>query len=360
MLCGQGIGCRVRAVLPSCRPRAVQDNILWHTFVFSHQCYLSTYPIHLHILQSIASHVSGQTGLFILSSHDAYCFLLFLLFLRTLSLSFLLSLPPSLPRRPYALARGMIVLVVIVVVVSLILFAILFVYLYRIHQQLKIRYRKPVPSDSLPDPGQHQELAFVLAHGVEAYNAQRRQQQQQQVRASPDNASVQSSHPSIPSIPSEPLPAYSPDPAHGEVGYGSRVAGHAHILMSTTHDTPSSMDVAPSTPVDTAMHPLDSLPPVYIQQAPSNRTPVQAALLSADNSPSIPAIPGNPPGAAIHPGRRSSRSAGSAVLAGRDIHRSVSMTSSSPDREPTSEPTPGHGDTETIEATLEAEPTIQS
>ncbi|KAK3806283.1 MAG: hypothetical protein J3Q66DRAFT_375191 [Benniella sp.] len=232
---------------------------------------------------------------------------------------------------------AMIILVSIVIIVSTVIFSALFVYLYRIHKQLQIRYQKPVPGAIVPDLEQHHELAFAFTHGVEAYSAQRRRQQRRQQSPHDDTASIQSSHPSIPSLPSEPLPAYSPDPIHGHVGW--RAGGPGPVDISSS---------SPALPGDStsSSHPLDtSFPPVYIYQSPTNRSTVQAALLSTDNSPTVPTAP-----AAVHSGRQASRrrrrrSTVSAILARRDNQRSISMTSSSSSSSDTVQPSSGRSDT---------------
>ncbi|KAF9094260.1 hypothetical protein BGX27_001499 [Mortierella sp. AM989] len=157
----------------------------------------------------------------------------------------------------------MMLLVVLIIVISVILFAILFLYLHHVYKQLKIRHKRPPGLEHRP------ELAFVLAHGVEAYNEQRRlrrmqeRSQTQATSGSNDSASIQSAITDI----SEPLPAYT---------------------TNTYRITPGSSAIPVSPSTSTAMHPLDnSAPPMYIYQPPSTRSAVQAALLTSDNSPSI-------------------------------------------------------------------------
>ncbi|KAG0215416.1 hypothetical protein BGX28_010121 [Mortierella sp. GBA30] len=199
----------------------------------------------------------------------------------------------------------MLLLAVLVIVISVLLFSLLFIYLFRVYKRLQKRHLKPLPPpDSLP-PGleQHQELAFVLAHGVEAYNELRRQRQQReqaQARAAAvgrlgssgndDTASIQSSHPSITTAAAvEPPPAYSADPVDGDIGYGWRMIGQAGVFGTPTMTGYTSASAPVQT--STSFHPLDSttllLPPVYIYQASTARSTVQAALLTTDNPPSV-------------------------------------------------------------------------
>ncbi|KAF9417047.1 hypothetical protein BGZ94_010056, partial [Podila epigama] len=194
-------------------------------------------------------------------------------------------------------------IVIITITVSIIIFTLFFIYLYRVYRRLQVRYAKPPPSQSIP-PGlgleHHQELAFVLAHGVEAYNQLRQQrlrrEQQQQTSSSatpaPNNQTDNdsgstlsaSSHPSIAAaVAVEPPPAYSPTPVDGDVGYGWRVLGDSGLLAapgftssapptgpgagSTTEsgEAPQPYDaaVAPMATSITTSHPLmlDAFPP---------------------------------------------------------------------------------------------------
>ncbi|KAF9349590.1 hypothetical protein BGX26_012131, partial [Mortierella sp. AD094] len=135
----------------------------------------------------------------------------------------------------------MMLLVVLIIVISIILFAILFVYLHRVYKQLKIRHKPPVTSSGLEH---RQEFAFVLAHGVEAYNEQRRLRRQQDrlqraASASNDSASIQSS---TTSDISEPLPAYT--------------TGRHHGVYTSTPITTASSTTTPAT-----TNPLDYYPP---------------------------------------------------------------------------------------------------
>ncbi|KAF9938588.1 hypothetical protein BGZ67_010676 [Mortierella alpina] len=184
----------------------------------------------------------------------------------------------------------MILPVVLVIVITVPLFSLLFYYLFRVYKRLQLRHLKPLPAPNALPPGleQHQELAFVLAHGVEAYNQLRRQRLQREQAAAAtaaaggndDAASIQSSQPSITAAAAiEPPPAYSAEPADGDVGYGWSTVAHANVFatpgMTGTHSS-------------TIPHPLDNaLPPIYIYQPPSARSTVQAALLTTDNSPSV-------------------------------------------------------------------------
>ncbi|KAG0086364.1 hypothetical protein BGZ92_008190 [Podila epicladia] len=166
--------------------------------------------------------------------------------------------------------------VILAVIISAFLFSALFYYLFRVHKRLQIRHAKPPPNAIPPGLEEHHELAFVLAHGVEAYNQLRRQRQQQQRQAdrpTDDNASTSSSssHPSITAAAAiEPPPAYTASPVDGDVGYGWRASGQTSIF-------------GPSQVVTSSIP--DSLPPVYIYQSPTTRSSVQNALLTSDNSP---------------------------------------------------------------------------
>ncbi|CAO3570686.1 unnamed protein product [Mortierella alpina] len=158
----------------------------------------------------------------------------------------------------------MILPVVLVIVVTVPLFSLLFFYLFRVYKRLQLRHLKPLPAPNALPPGleQHQELAFVLAHGVEAYNELRRQRQQREraaaaataaARGNDDNASVQSSQPSITAAAAiEPPPAYSAEPADGDVGYGWRTVAHANVFAAPGMT---------GTPSSTIPHPLDNALP---------------------------------------------------------------------------------------------------
>ncbi|KAG0034704.1 hypothetical protein BGZ82_005642 [Podila clonocystis] len=166
--------------------------------------------------------------------------------------------------------------VILAVIISAFLFSALFYYLFRVHKRLQIRHAKPPPNAIPPGLEEHHELAFVLAHGVEAYNQLRRQRQQEQRQTgrSDDNASTasSSSHPSITAAAAiEPPPAYTASPVDGDVGYGWRASGQTSIFGPPQVITSSSI--------------TDSLPPVYIYQSPTSRSSVQTALLTSDNSP---------------------------------------------------------------------------
>ncbi|KAG0254648.1 hypothetical protein BG011_005618, partial [Mortierella polycephala] len=184
--------------------------------------------------------------------------------------------------------------IVAAVVSAILIFLLIFCY-RRIH---RIRHPKPAPSPSAIPPvlEQHQELAFVLAHGSETYNELRRQRLQherEQTRRTnsatvgsqnnDDSASIQFDHPSITAAAIEPPPAYSADPVDGDVGYGWRAVGHTSIFGA-----PAMTGIIPSTLTATTTHPLDNpLPPVYIYQPPSPSSAVQVALLTTDNSPTV-------------------------------------------------------------------------
>ncbi|KAG0296248.1 hypothetical protein BGZ98_001048 [Dissophora globulifera] len=164
----------------------------------------------------------------------------------------------------------------------------LLIFLIRVYKRLQIRYAKPPPNALPRGLEQHQELAFVFAHGVEAYNERRRQRQQQQraqtlsanaTAASDDTASI-GSQPSSSSI-AEPLPAYSPDPVNGDVGYGWRIASENGRLGAP------AVTGGTTTPDNPLMLTWSTAYPLYIYQPPSARSTVQAALLSTDNSPSV-------------------------------------------------------------------------
>ncbi|KAF9546031.1 hypothetical protein BGW38_009674, partial [Lunasporangiospora selenospora] len=125
----------------------------------------------------------------------------------------------------------MSILVVLVIVISVVLFSLLFLYLYRVYRQLQVRHAKPLhaPNSLAPVLEQHQELAYVLAHGVEAYNQLRRQRQRtQQLQQQQDNSEVRgdsaSAHSSITGAGIEPPPLYTVIPVNGDVGYGWRSA----------------------------------------------------------------------------------------------------------------------------------------
>ncbi|KAI7822040.1 hypothetical protein BC939DRAFT_504079 [Gamsiella multidivaricata] len=245
-----------------------------------------------------------------------------------------------------------LLLVVIVIVISILLFSILFIYLYRVYKRLQVRHLKPLPTAIPPGLEQHQEFAFVLAHGVEAYNEQRRQrhrQQRVQARATAATAGAASSgspplgdtasiHSTQPSLVSEPPPEYSPDPVNGDVGYGWRSVDHAATLFAQPAftgevDTTAHPTLSPLQPA--ATYPLDSsLPPVYIYQTPSTRSTAQAALLSTDNSPSVtvPAAASSDAPATSRTGRQGSRRrsviSGILTRGARTTQRSMSMASS--------------------------------
>ncbi|KAF8939933.1 hypothetical protein EDD21DRAFT_85761 [Dissophora ornata] len=239
-------------------------------------------------------------------------------------------------------------LVLLVILISVLLFSILFIHLYRVYRRLQIRHLKPLPSAIPPGLEQHQELAFVLAHGVEAYNEQRRLRQQQeraQARATattsgsgPPSNEDRSSINSYPSFVTEPPPVYSADPPNGDVGYGWRVAGDVGLFSSPgiTGNATSTTNPASSAAAAFAPHPLDNLlPPVYIYQAPSSRSTAQTALLSSDNSPTvtISTSSGGTQAAAransSSGGRRRSVASGIFVRAMRGNQRSGSLSSSS-------------------------------
>ncbi|KAF9374630.1 hypothetical protein CPC16_001153 [Podila verticillata] len=123
--------------------------------------------------------------------------------------------------------------VILAVVISAFLFSALFYYLFKVYKRLQIRHAKPLPNAIPPGLEEHHELAFVLAHGVEAYNQLRRQRQQRQERPADDNASTasSSSHPSISAAAAiEPPPAYTASPVDGDVGYGWRASGQTSIF----------------------------------------------------------------------------------------------------------------------------------
>ncbi|KFH73045.1 hypothetical protein MVEG_00270 [Podila verticillata NRRL 6337] len=169
--------------------------------------------------------------------------------------------------------------VILAVVISAFLFSALFYYLFKVYKRLQIRHAKPLPNAIPPGLEEHHELAFVLAHGVEAYNQLRRQRQQRQERPADDNASTasSSSHPSISAAAAiEPPPAYTASPVDGDVGYGWRASGQTSIFGPPQVITSSSRASIP-----------DSLPPVYIYQSPTTRSSVQTALLTSDNSPVV-------------------------------------------------------------------------
>ncbi|KAF9946706.1 hypothetical protein BGZ72_011211 [Mortierella alpina] len=233
----------------------------------------------------------------------------------------------------------MILPVVLVIVISVPLFSLLFYYLFRVYKRLQLRHLKPLPAPNALPPGleQHQELAFVLAHGVEAYNELRRQRQQREQaaaatttpRANDDTASIQSSQPSITAAAAvEPPPAYSAEPADGDVGYGWRTVAHANVFAVPGMTGSHASAIA---------HPLDNaLPPIYIYQPPSARSTVQAALLTTDNSPSVnvssaatqssnSAQSGGP----VTNTRRRSVVSGFLTRGGRGNQRSMSTSSSS-------------------------------
>ncbi|KAF9917214.1 hypothetical protein BX616_001645 [Lobosporangium transversale] len=182
-------------------------------------------------------------------------------------------------------------LAILIIVASVTLFLLLFIYLFRVYKSLKVRHQKPIisPDAIPPELEQHHELAFVLAHGVEAYNEQRRERQQQQRQQrqqtrpqsgttgehDDDTASAQSSQPSI-----TPLPPYSPTPTNGDIGYGW-IATNPGLF-----DTP--VLISDPSAISGPMHPLEnSLPPMYIYPAPNTRSSAQTALLTTDNSPSV-------------------------------------------------------------------------
>ncbi|KAF9371772.1 hypothetical protein CPB97_001724 [Podila verticillata] len=168
--------------------------------------------------------------------------------------------------------------VILAVVISAFLFSALFYYLFKVYKRLQIRHAKPPPNAIPPGLEEHHELAFVLAHGVEAYNQLRRQRQQRQERPADDNASTasSSSHPSISAAAAiEPPPAYTASPVDGDVGYGWRASGQTSIFGPPQVITSSAGASIP-----------DSLPPVYIYP-PTTRSSVQTALLTSDNSPVV-------------------------------------------------------------------------
>jgi len=200
-------------------------------------------------------------------------------------------------------------LVILVIVFLAVVFALAFIHFYRIYKQLRIRHLKPIipPPGTIPESlEQHQELAFVLTHGVEAYNDLRRERHRREraeaqaqittdsptvgnTRRRADSSSLHSSSSSAGETSIEALPAYSSEPADGDVGYGWRAAGlgiEQGGLFSAPALTGNSSS-ATTHPFDPLLHPLSSgsttfyLPPVY------RASSMQSALVSTDNSPSV-------------------------------------------------------------------------